>query len=260
MQKSLPQRHTPSKEKTLEAWKNGSRTEKAGLRHGNNKERELPDWIVYVIRLLCRQMQTRKAIPHVIAGVESVLYLTPPQKGVLGNGKKKEEKTAEQKIPAIVAAVWFFVSCQMLGKDLDGDEYNARRNVVLDVFKEMHDDENLKEKIAHDQAAKDGWVSVDGSDLKTWMNELSEKNWIDMDWFLNIPLQEIDGVVEEVEGDEVQWYSTRSREELRQAGLGSMIIRQYDFASEENRNAYKQWKKLMLIKVDEMIRDGALDV
>jgi len=206
-------------------------------------------------------MSTRKAIPHVIAGVETVLYLTPPpEKEIPGKGKRKEEKKAEEKIPAIIAAVWFFVSCRMLGKDLDGDGYVARRNVVLDVLKEMDEDEILQDKIAKDEEIKKAWVPISEVDVRTWMNELSVKGWIDMDWFLNIPEEyELDAGVQFHEPDEVQWYSTRSREELRKAGLASMILREYDFLSEENRKHYKQWKKVMLLQIDEMIRDGALD-
>lgn len=256
IQKSLPQRHTPTKEKALENWRNANRAAKDAGSAGDNKERDLPNWVLYVIRLLCRQMQTRKAIPHVIAGVESVYYLSPP---TVQGDKGKGKEGMKGQIPSLIAAVWFFVSCRMLGKDLNGDEYVHRRNVVMDVFEEMADDETLKYKLQKEKAEK-MWEIVDEKELRLWMNELVEEKWVDMDWFMNIRQEELDGMVQELDEDgEVQWYSTRSKEELRKAGLGSMITRQYDFLSEENRLAYKQWKKMTLIKVEEMIRDGMLD-
>jgi len=255
VQNSLPQRHTPTKERALENWRNVNRVVQNNAR-ADDDDRELPSWIVYVIRLLCRQMQTRKAIPHVIAGVESVLFLNPPSQAGT-KGKKKAAK--EGQIPALIAAIWFFVSCRMLGADLNGEEYVHRRNVVLDVFNEMEEDETLTYKLSTDKSGKT-WESIGEKELRLWMNELVEEKWVDQDWFMNIEKGELDGVMEELEGEsEVQWYSTRSVEELRKAGLGNMTIRKYDFTSEENRLAYKKWRKLMLIKVEELIRDGTAE-
>lgn len=199
-------------------------------------------------------MQTVKAIPHVMAGVESVLSLQSPAQQDR-KGKKKVPK--EGQIPALIAAVWFFVSCRMLGTDLDGTEYVNRRNVVLDVFTEIEEDDILKQKLEGDTSGM-AWETVGEKDLRLWMNELVEEKWVDQDWFMNIEKGELNGIVDELEGDsEVLLYSTRSKEELRKAGLGTMLTREYDFLSEENRLAYKQWKKAMLVKIDEMIREGA---
>jgi origin recognition complex subunit 6 len=259
VQKPLPQRHTPSKEKSLEGFRLGNRAERKGLKFSSNKEKDerVPGWITPVVRLLCRELQTTQAVPHVLAGVESVLCLPPPEQDGADRRNEKEEERVQGNLPALVAAVWFFVSCRMLGKETDGDEYVNRRKVVLDVLRGMRDNEGLIEKVGKDEKAWEGWGNVEDGDVTAWVKELTMRGWLDLDWFLNIEIEETDGVVE---GDhQYEWVSSRSREELGRVGLGSMKLERHDYLSGGKRKAYKRWKVLMLMKIEEMIREGALD-
>jgi hypothetical protein len=132
------------------------------------------------------------------------------------------------------------------------------------VLHEIGDDTELKDKIKTSSEYPFGWEPVGETKLRAWMTELSEKGWIDLDWFLNIQQGDVDGAIDQLDDDDdidgLQWYGIQRDNEPRKTGLGSMMIPEYDFLNDRNKEAYKMWKRAILLRVDEMVRDKSRDI
>ncbi|ELR02675.1 hypothetical protein GMDG_05629 [Pseudogymnoascus destructans 20631-21] len=83
----LPSRPTPSKERSLAAFRPQNKSRKSELSHGG-RGREIAAWIRPVVRGLCAKMEARGATAHVLAGVGSVLTLPTP-KPKRGKGRRR---------------------------------------------------------------------------------------------------------------------------------------------------------------------------
>jgi len=227
------------------------------LQYGGSKEKDerVPKWIPPVVRMLCTELETRKAIPHVLAGVESVLCLPPPQ---IEDGQEKgKEKKMEGKIPALIAAVWFWVLGRLTGKDTNGEEYKKRRQMVMDVLATVEDSKWVAERVGEDEEDWEGWEVVRSKDIQGWVIELKEKAWLEMDWYENIVEDaDVDGVGE---GEDDDLESSRTFEELSRAGLGTMKLDKFDYLTERKRMEYEVWKRKMLRMIDELVEEGVLD-
>ncbi|PBP25705.1 Origin recognition complex subunit 6 (ORC6) [Diplocarpon rosae] len=185
--RALPQRWTPSKEKSLEGFQS-QRSAKKGLLFSGKEARDekVPRWVAPVVRLLCREMQTRRAVPHILAGVESILCLPCPA----------GQREMEGKIPALVAMVWFFVVIRMRGQGGQAYEGVKRTERVRDVLRGAKDDEGVLERVGEDDGAWAGWEAVEQRHVNAWRKEIASKGWKDLDWYRNIA----EGV--DVDGDE----------------------------------------------------------
>jgi origin recognition complex subunit 6 len=211
-----------------------------------------------VVRLLCRELETPRAVPHLLAGVESVLYLPCPSDP---NGES--EKGVEGKIPALLAALWFFVVVKMRGKEGQGKENLARKKLVREVLLRSKEDEGVKEKVGDEGQAWEGWEEVTEKDVNLWRKEIVVKGWREMDWFENIVEGcGVDGDIHsEREGSENEDddLSVDFETEVRRAATGSMIQERFIMTPAKEKE-YEEWRDMMLAKIDEMIEDGIMDV
>lgn len=203
----------------------------------------MPKWIAPVIRKMCRKMETPKAVPHVLAGVESILTLPSPG----------GEQTMEGKIPALVAAVWFFVMQELTGKETTGKEFASKRNKILAEFKGMRDDVLIVGKVGADEEAWKGWETVGARDVKGWVQEVTSNGWLELDWFTNIDNGGAGGHQEESEDE-------RPRKLAKREGLGMMMQDRYDYLSQENKAEYAAWRDTMLGAIENLIKEGIMDV
>jgi origin recognition complex subunit 6 len=205
--------------------------------------------------MLCTELETRKAIPHVLAGVESVLCLPPPQ--IEDNQEKGKDKKMEGKIPALIAAVWFWVLGRLTGKDTNGEEYKKRRQMVMNVLATVESSEWVAERVSQEEGTWVGWETVGSKDIQGWVIELKEKAWLEMDWYENIVEDpDVDGVGD---GEDEELESSRTFEELSRAGLGTMKLDKFDYLTERKRAEYEVWKGKMLRMIDELVEEGVLD-
>ncbi|KAH7346547.1 origin recognition complex, subunit 6 [Rhexocercosporidium sp. MPI-PUGE-AT-0058] len=259
--RALPQRLTPSKGKSFEGFQS-QRTAKRGLAVKGREERDarVPRWLGPVVRLLCREMGTRGAVPHVLAGVESILCLPCPY---AGGGKGMEGK-----LQALVGAVWFLVVVRLRGVERQGLETMARKDRVREVLGGARGDEGVLERVGSGEEAWVGWEeTVLERDVNSWRKEIVGKGWRELDWFTNIG----EGVGVEGEGGEdadadadpdADVVMGEGGELLESAGRrarpGTMIQEQYCI-TREKREAFIEWKEMMLAHIEEVMADGYLE-
>jgi origin recognition complex subunit 6 len=254
----LPQRLTPGKEKSFQSF-GKNRTERKGLRYTSNtdKDERVPRWVGPAIRLLCREMETPRAVPHLLAGVESVLCLPCPSDP---NGEN--EKGVEGKIPALIAALWFFVVVKMRGKEGQGKENLARKKMVRDVLVRVKEDEGVKDRVGDEERAWEGWEEIVEKDVNAWRKEIVVKGWREMDWFENIEDGcgvdgEIQSETDDGEDDDLSM-SEELGSEVRRRATASMIQEKY-IMTPAKKKEYEEWRDMMLAGIDKMIEDGILD-
>ncbi|PMD65360.1 uncharacterized protein K444DRAFT_659604 [Hyaloscypha bicolor E] len=254
----LPQRLTPGKEKSFENFRK-NRTERKGLKYISNtdKDERIPRWVGPTIRLLCREMETPRAVPHLLAGVESVLCLPCPSDP---NGEN--EKGVEGKIPALIAALWFFVVVKMRGKEGQGKENLARKKMVRDVLVRAKEDEGVKDRVGDEERTWEGWEEIVEKDVNAWRKEIVVKGWREMDWFENIEDGcgvdgEIQSETDDGEDDDVSM-SEELGSEFRRRATASMIQEKY-IMTPAKKKEYEEWRDMMLAGIDKMIEDGILD-
>ncbi|KAH8789391.1 origin recognition complex, subunit 6 [Hyaloscypha sp. PMI_1271] len=254
----LPQRLTRGKEKSFQSFRK-NRTERKGLRYTSNtdKDERIPRWVGPAIRLLCREMETPRAVPHLLAGVESVLCLPCPSDP---NGEN--EKGVEGKIPALIAALWFFVVVKMRGKEGQGKENLARKKMVRDVLVRVKEDEGVKDRVGDEENTWEGWEEIVEKDVNAWRKEIVVKGWREMDWFENIEDGcgvdgEIQSETDDGEDDDLSM-SEELGSEVRRRATASMIQEKY-IMTPAKKKEYEEWRDMMLAGIDKMIEDGILD-
>lgn len=116
-------------------------------------------------------MGASSAPHHIFAGVSSIVSTSP---------------ASEVKTPALVIAVYFFVTTRLSGTPFSSTKYPQLRSQALEIVKSS--------------AGEDAeWVEVGEADVDHCMREVKNQRWTEMDWFENVPAG--DGMGEE-EGDE----------------------------------------------------------
>ncbi|OAF54893.1 hypothetical protein VC83_08698 [Pseudogymnoascus destructans] len=253
----LPSRPTPSKERSLAAFRPQNKSRKSELSHGG-RGREIAAWIRPVVRGLCAKMEARGATAHVLAGVGSVLTLPTP-KPKKGEGKEKE------KVPALVAAVYVLVHTRLTGKEVSGKEYVALRRSILVGLKALRVDEEVVGKVDKEEAGGkgwEGWTDIVGKDVDAWLMQLSSKGWVGLDWFENI--ESGSGIEGPETRDEPMVYAENEDadedddgEEESIMGLGTMMQERVDYLSARKREEYQIWKDGILEKIEQIEKAGA---
>lgn len=266
----LPERHAPSLEKGLEAFK-GARTPRHGLKHGGSaKGRQLPKWASPAIRALCAVLDAGRAVPHVIAGVESVLFLPCPgpedaEGDQIMHDAQSANAAVKGKIPALVVAILAFVIAKLSGKETDAKEYNYRVKTSLAVLRDMRRDEGMIEKIGKEDEAWEGWELVTKNDVNEWLKDIGTKGWLRMDWWENMDGGSgASGQVEEnySDGEDYEEHQIaaaereREKEQLWRTRSGTMVQDQFDYLSKAKREQFARWKELMLAKIDNLEEEG----
>jgi origin recognition complex subunit 6 len=169
----------------------------------------------------------------------------------------------EGKIPALIAALWFFVVMRMRGKEGQVKENMARKKMVIVVLAKAKEDESVRERVGEEEEDWEGWEEVFEKDVNSWRKEIVVKEWKKMDWFENIVEGcGVDGETPSDTGDDDDDDDDLSEEvesDFRRAAPGSMIQGKYVVTSRKKKE-YEEWRDMMLTKIDEMIEDGILDV
>ncbi|OBT39781.1 hypothetical protein VE00_10229 [Pseudogymnoascus sp. WSF 3629] len=253
----LPSRPTPSKERSLAAFRPQNKSRKSELSHGG-RGREIAAWIRPVVRGLCAKMEARGAIAHVLAGVGSVLTLPTP-KPEKGEAKEKE------KVPALVAAVYVLVHTRLTGKEVNGKEYVALRRSILAGLKALRVDEEVVGKVEKEEPGEkgwEGWTDIVGKDVDAWLMQLSSKGWVGLDWFENIESgsgiegpETRDEPMDDAEDEDADEGDDGEEESIM--GLGTMMQERVDYLSARKREEYQIWKEGILEKIEEIERVGA---
>ena len=229
----------------------------------------LPKWVPPAIRALCAGLDARKAMPHVIAGVESVLFLPcPGTEDSEGDQTMQEGQSAEAgmkgKVPALIAAVLSFAMARLTGKETDAKEYNQRVRMAIALLHDIRDDEVMIAKIGNGGEAWDGWEHITKKEVDAWLKEIGTRGWLRMDWWENMADGSgVSGDLEEYHDDyednDEERVTEREKEQVWKTRSGTMIQDQYEYLSEAKREQFAMWKQLMLVKIDNLTKGGALD-
>ncbi|THV54013.1 hypothetical protein BGAL_0036g00100 [Botrytis galanthina] len=255
---TLPQRGTPSKAKSLASF----RTPKKGLRYEKRDETKIPRWVGVIGRELCAKLGMKEATPHVLAGVESLIFW-------------EEEKTRKGeeimgKWPAMMMAVWSIVWGKLrTGEEvLSDEEFKEKRLETLRVLRLARGDEEVERKVG-----SGGWESWDlpeededdeeersnAKDVNGWMAEICNKGCLEMDWYQNMVRADDSDDTEDDQKredalDEIQ--RVRVREDEMRYGLGTMRQAKVDYLTEKKRAEYKAWKRNILAKIARLQKEG----
>ncbi len=89
-------------------------------------------WIHQTIRRLCNKLGAPAAAPHILAGVTTILTQPSP------SSNNAEEN---QKIPALIAAVYLSVCTRLSQRDTCGEEYVSQRKEILSTLGKLREDE-----------------------------------------------------------------------------------------------------------------------
>ena len=220
----------------------------------------MPKWVGPAIRKICVEFDTGRAVPHVWAGVESVLFLPCP---VDGTRKGKGEKM-EGKLAALVATIWLFVVAALESKKTSKQELFEDKKRLLGVLKGLKGDEGLAKRVGEE--GWEGWEDLDGIGMKIWMAQIDDwinfvitGGWLEMEWRTNIAAASgASGRMEEndeLERDEEDEEPERESKRMRRIGLGTMMQAKFDYLSDEKREAYAIWKENMLARIDALTAD-----
>ncbi|QSZ36082.1 hypothetical protein DSL72_007206 [Monilinia vaccinii-corymbosi] len=270
----LPQRSTPSRSKSLASF----RTPKKGLQYEKRDDARIPRWVGVVGRELCAKLEMVEATPHVLAGVESLIF----------REWEKERRGEETlgKWPVMMMVVFIIIWNKLkLKKLFSGEEFVENRLRALGVLREARRDKEIGRKVG--DGGWDGWDLPEGDDAQDgedgegeeeeeekvqesrnaadvyeWVTEVTSKGCLEMDWYLNIsegngPNDEDDDQEREEALDEGGRAHVREHE--MRYGLGTMRQMKVDYLSEEKRAAYRVWEKDMLAKIARQLRDAVKD-
>lgn len=278
VQKTLPTRPTPTKASSLTPYRTTpSRPARRGLQFADTTT-DIPSWIHPTIRAMCKTLQAEGAAPHILAGVTTVLTLPSPA-SISATTEASERKDKKDKLPALLAAVNFFVGTRLSGRETSGKEYTAQRADVLRTLKELRDDPTLQEKLLQARQGKgkrpqntgndaeavwEGWEPVGSKDVDAWLLEISTQGWLKLDWFTNI----VEGAglqrraIGENDDDELDGASD-AEDELEESGsgalrtgLGTMMQDRVDYLSEKKRKEYMVWKQGIIARIEEIELSG----
>lgn len=182
-------------------------------------------------------------MPHVLAGVESILTLPPPAGGNV---------QVDGKLPALIAAVWFFVVTRMRGPSQQGVENMVRKTKVREVLAAAREDDLVLRKVGEEEDSWKGWErDIRERDVNDWRKEILRASWKEGDWYRNIDEGAgVDGEMEEIDEEMGKEEERKERKVLRD---------RYDYLSEANRQEFAQWKSVVFAKIDDLIKGGTLD-
>jgi origin recognition complex subunit 6 len=218
-----------------------------------------------MIRGLCKELGAPAAAPHILAGITTILTLPSPSSS---NDRDNQKEDKKDKIPALIAAAYFFVGTRLSGRETTGQEYVSQRKGVLTTLAKLRGDEELVEKLlvkGKEGAEWEGWEEVGTKDVGAWLLEISTRGWLKLDWFENI----IEGAGVEVTDnsghveDDAESHSPIAGEgndnkNVLQSGLGTMMQDRVDYLSEKKRAEYRIWKQGILAKMREIERGGVM--
>ena len=232
----------------------------------------IPDHVKPLIRVVCNSSQEPRAIPHVFAGLSSILH----HLSTLPSAAKRR-KTSHDKAPTHIA---------------DSQIPNLIIALFVVVYNRFYDEEKVVDAPIEEAAIKalreEGGVvgRVGGEQRRSeeihWFKEAVWTSWKDMEWIDNIPTPE-DGLLPlseeaaelvrgaddgEIDDDDVlrtpkravktplrrrEKHAQRDDDELGAAGLlpglGTMFQPAVNWLSEERCEHFEKWRK-------EVLREG----
>ncbi|KAF2094779.1 hypothetical protein NA57DRAFT_79948 [Rhizodiscina lignyota] len=230
-----------------------------------------------LVRAICIALDHRLSIPHVVAGVRSILKAhgeskqstTPSRPGVRtrrsGADQLNETPISEDEIPALIIIVMVMAVGRLSGEDVNDAYVAEKAQAAVDSLSASNSD--VAQKFNVDMVV----LTKNVADL----TRRAEQGWLDMEWFCNIEEPGADSdhrhsqgdmlKTANVEDDELLPISSSRRasrtskkrkrdeypaEPFLQPGLGTMFCDAVDWLSEDRKSRYQIWKREIMAKLE----------
>jgi origin recognition complex subunit 6 len=211
---------------------------------------EAPDFVMPLIRKLCKAFTTRLLPPHVYTGTCVVLKLSelwPPKRG--SKGKAKDEVTFRGPVMMVTIGVYFMVLSRMQKGKVTPETFLRRLGKALEVAELDTTPEEVEEWIKKMNA--EGWCRGQG-----WWDSVPED-------VMDSEEAEAEQLVDDVEEEEVVASRVRRRKVLEGdaeedaddvllPGLGTMMQDSVDWLSEERKLHFLEWKDDIMRRINTM--------
>ncbi|KAI3552377.1 origin recognition complex subunit 6 [Colletotrichum filicis] len=253
-----PHRPTPTKDRSLAQFRTGGNsvangsvpntpTKSTGKVAYPSDKSGLHFWIQPTIRLMCRETNQKHLAPTMLAGMEYV---------VVPGGLRTRDAWVRENLVALCGAVYFFVAQQVrklaTGEDVDRENYVPARKQVLELLAKAR--EEVDARGLDEDEAWEGWAPVKSKDFDAAVKEVSERGWLDADWYRSLgDVIEAGHVIADSHGrggDNAGAYKAPVR------GADTMFLERYDFLSEKKRRDYRIWKESILRRIDLMEKEN----
>ncbi|KAL8380920.1 hypothetical protein RB595_005285 [Gaeumannomyces hyphopodioides] len=272
------QRPTPSQAESLARFRS-SPTKTLWCR-GTGNSKQLP-WLRTVARYLCTALDVTRLVPFVFAGLDHVLL--PPA------GSGPPDAWAVENPAGLLAALVFFcmralarANAALAGggvgtedEELDGEQYRVLEKALLKVWNRAREEllpgkETTEPAQALPGAADagnaeaagegageprwKGWRTLKPKDLKEALVVVTDKNWLDSDWFRGI--QDMSHENQGADGDDGEHEQGGPVAQLWRAD--TMLQERYDLTSERRRRDFAVWKADVLQQIEHLERKGVV--
>ena len=250
----------------------------------NDRNRDpIPQWLTPSVRHICNATGSSAAIPHVFAGLSSVLSL--PSISPISPTKEK--------LFATLIVLYLLVIIRLSpSSDSSGDEFGRAKSRAIEVLLPDLPKDNESEK-EDERTVKKRMEDT----VLDCIDEAKEQGWAEMEWLLEVPaggglqpkghearnegMEGDGGESEEDEDGIAKGLGGRLDVDLEEdeddgvlrPGLGTMVSRinyrrkmytdietkmqdRYDYGSASHERAYEKWKANILARCDEMERNG----
>ncbi|EMF11858.1 uncharacterized protein SEPMUDRAFT_67198 [Sphaerulina musiva SO2202] len=231
----------------------------------------VPDFVMSLVRAMCKATRTPKATPHVVVGAGAVvkelasrvvkrgLDSEPAAKRRRRMGQQQAQKgkeiasedlgdaVATEKWPALTIALHTYTVARMRGIEADVEEMTELQEQARDAV------EHYCIQNAAALPKELGSITMESlrKPLDFYMLEAEDGGWLDMDWYRNVP-ENIDDGDEDARNDdnEDDEMEDKGPDDLGAAGLlpglGTMFQPAIDWLSDERRAEYASWKRGIL--------------
>ena len=210
---------------------------------------EAPDFVMPLIRKLCKTFSTRLLPPHVYTGTCVVLKLSelwPPKRG--SKGKAKDEVTYRGPIMMVTIGVYFMVLSRMQKGRVTPETFLRRLGKALEVAE----------------------LDTSPEEVEEWIKKMNAEGWCrGQGWWDSVPedIMESDEAEAEQFIDDAEEDQTMARVRRRKAleedaeedaddvllpGLGTMMQDSVDWLSEEKKLHFLDWKDDIMRRINTM--------
>lgn len=269
----LPSRGTPTKQVSLAQFRTPSKGGPAAAAAKQattsiNTESVVPPWVRPTVRYLCATLHHHREdgpdlAPTVIAGLESIMapYRT----------RTRDEWVHSNLSPLVGAIYWFVSEAARLapGEEMTVEASRARYKTVRKELLAALRDSKSQVKIAapagsrrtepteeQETAFWDGWQgTIKAADLDKAITEVTNKGWLDSDWFRSTEYLKDKTEEGGLHEDQVDVAAT-----VQITKADTMLQDKFDYLSERRRAEYRRWKADILQRIDLLERGDAMDL
>ncbi|PIA92402.1 hypothetical protein CB0940_09450 [Cercospora beticola] len=200
----------------------------------------VPNFVMPLVRHVCKATKTPKAVPHVVVGAKAVVReiasrvtkrassVEPATKrrrrtpqsaakrtqtaAVAAEAENAEDAVAVEKWPALVVALLLYAVARMRGVEADSEEISDVRKEACEAV-EMY---VISNAASLPQELGDITMRSLKKPVDFYMLEAEDCGWLDMDWYRNVPenideVEQQDEDVEMGEGEEEETVTPRKR-------------------------------------------------